>query len=551
MYSARSATRTCSLGNILRNISTRNALSCRPPPPFCHRPSGIVNNLQPSRFLATKTQQRDQRFSEIGPHHVSHFRTILDAHTEPSAIIDGMQDGGADVESDLESYNNDWMRKYQGHTRLVLKPKSTSQVSQILKYCNDEMLAVVPQGGNTGLVGGSIPVFDEIVISMARMNSIRSFDQLSGVLVVDGGVILEEADNHLAGQNHIFPLDLGAKGSCHIAGTISTNAGGLRLLRYGSLRGTVLGVEAVLPNGTIVNDLLTLQKNNTGYDLKQLFIGAEGTLGIVTAVSILCPRRSKSVTVAFLACPTYEDVLKVFIEAKSQLGEILSAFELMDSQSQHFVDRKTNQSNPLTGESKFYCLVETAGSNVEHDTAKTEAFLEHCMMEEIVSDGVLAQDETQARNLWSRREGITEALSHWGGTYKYDFSLPLECLYQLVNDCRARLGDLDLLSEKDDSYPALDVVGYGHMGDGNLHLNVPVRRYTKEVEAALEPWVYEWVQSHGGSISAEHGLGIAKNRYVGYTRDETMIDLMRQVKNLWDVNGIMNPYKFLPPLSGS
>ena len=413
------------------------------------------------------------------------------------------------------------------------------------------MLAVVPQGGNTGLVGGSVPVFDEIVLSMSRMNNIRSFDQLSGVLVVDAGVILEEADNYLAERNHIFPLDLGAKGSCHVAGTIATNAGGLRLLRYGSLRGTVLGVEAVLPNGTVVNDLFTVRKNNTGYDLKQLFIGSEGTLGVVTAVSILCPRRSKSVRVAYLACPSYDDVQKVFIEAKCQLGEILSAFELMDSQTQHFVDRKTKQSNPLEGESDFYCLVETAGSNHDHDASKIEVFLEDCMTKEIVSDGVLAQDETQARNLWSRREGITEALSHWGGTYKYDFSLPLNDLYQLVNDCRARFQDLDLLSDTDDTFPALDVVGYGHMGDGNLHLNVPVRRYTKEVEDALEPWVYEWVQAHGGSISAEHGLGVAKNKYMGYTRDETMIDLMRQVKNLWDPQGIMNPYKFLPPLSQS
>ena len=240
---------------------------------------------------------------------------------------------------------------------------------------------------------------------------------------------------------------------------------------------------------------------------------------------------------------------KVVIEAKSQLGEILSAFEVMDSQTQHFVDRKTKQSNPSGGEFDVYCLIGTAGSNHEHDATKVEAFLEDCMTKEIVSDGALAQDETQARKRCYRREGITEALSHWGGTYKYDFSLPLNDLYQLVNDYRDRFQDLGLLSDNDDAFPALDVVGYGHMSDGNLHLNLPVRRYTKEVEDALEPWVYEWVQAHHGSISAEHGLGVAKNKYIGHARDETMIDLMRQVKNLWDPQGIMIPCKFLPPLS--
>ena len=186
----------------------------------------------------------------------------------------------------------------------------------------------------------------------------------------------------------------------------------------------------------------------------------------------------------------------------------------------------------------------TACSNTEHDSEKLENFLEHVMGEDIVSDGVLAQDETQMKSLWAWREGITEAVAHFGGTYKYDVSIPLNELYQLVEDCRVRLEEKGLVGE-DDSKPVLGVVGYGHMGDSNLPLNVPVRRYTKEVEQAIEPWVYEWIQKRNGSISAEHGLGIAKNKFIGYSRSDTMIKLMQQIKNLYDPNGIMNPYKYV------
>jgi FAD/FMN-containing dehydrogenase len=273
-----------------------------------------------------------------------------------------------DASEDIEPYNSDWMRKFRGHAKLVLKPGSAEEVSNILKYCNENMLAVVPQGGNTGLVGGSVPVFDEIVISMQKMNKIRSFDQVSGILVADAGVILEVADNYLAEKNHIFPLDLGAKGSCHIGGNVATNAGGLRLLRYGSLHGNVLGIEAVLPDGRIMNDLLTLRKNNTGYDLKQLFIGGEGTIGIITAISILCPQRSPAVNVAYFGLQSFDHAQKAFRAAKNQLSEILSAFEMMDGQSQKLLKKVSGRKMPLEGEHPFYCLIETSGSNTDHDS---------------------------------------------------------------------------------------------------------------------------------------------------------------------------------------
>lgn len=471
--------------------------------------------------------KRNPRFSEIRGDHVKYFKEVLGTD---SAIIDGVT---KDSEDDIEPFNSDWMRKYRGHAKLVLKPGSTEEVSKILKYCNDNMLAVVPQGGNSGLVGGSVPVFDEIVINMSRMNKIRFFDEVSGILVADAGCILEVVDGYLADRGYIFPLDLGAKGSCHIGGNVATNAGGLRLLRYGSLHGNVLGIEAVLPDGTIVDDLSKMRKNNTGYDLKQLFIGAEGTIGIVTGISILCPQRSRAVNVAFFGLESFEKVQIAFHEAKGQLSEILSAFELMDGQSQDLVFAATKNKRPLEGKYPFYCLIETSGSNSEHDNEKLEKFLESVMEKEIVSDGVVAQDKTQLKALWGWREDASEASGHWGGVYKYDVSIPLKEMYGLVEETRAKMGKAGLMGDSNE-FPVVGVVGYGHMGDSNIHLNVAVRRYDKAVERALEPFVYEWIAERNGSISAEHGLGLAKKNYIGYSRSDTMIALMKQIKSLYD-----------------
>ncbi|SZE99888.1 unnamed protein product [Blumeria hordei] len=483
--------------------------------------------------------QRGSNYAHVTSEHVDFFKGILG---KDGAVIDGVT---KDAEDDLEPFNLDWMRKYRGRTKLVLKPGSTDEVSKILKYCNDQMLAVVPQGGNSGLVGGSVPVFDEIVINMGRMNAIRDFDEVSGALVVDAGCILEVADNYLKERSHIFPLDLGAKGSCQIGGNVATNAGGLRLLRYGSLHGSVLGIEAVLPDGTIMNDLSKLRKNNTGYDLKQLFIGAEGTIGIITGVSVQCVQRSSAKNVAFFGLESYEKVQEAFVLAKKQLSEILSAFELMDGHSQKIVSQVTQNKRPLDNEYPFYCLIETSGSNSEHDREKLETFLECVLDKEIAQDGVLAQDETQVMALWGWREGIPESLGHWGAVYKYDLSIPICDLYALVEDVRHRIDSAGLLGDSD-AYPAVSVVGYGHMGDSNLHLNIAARSFDKQLERVLEPFVYEWVGKRNGSISAEHGLGLSKKNFIGYSRDDTMIHLMKQIKNLYDPQrGIMNPYKYI------
>lgn len=483
--------------------------------------------------------KRDDHFAQLTEEHVAFFKEVVG---KEYAVIDGITNKAAI--DDIEAFNTDWTKKYRGHCRLVLKPGTTLEVSNILRYCNDKHLAVVPQGGNTGLVGGSVPVFDEIVINMGRMNQIRSFDEISGILVADAGAILEFVDNFLVKNGHVFPLDLGAKGTCQIGGNVSTNAGGLRLLRYGSLHGTVLGLEVVLPDGTILDDLCKLRKNNTGYDLKQLFIGAEGTIGIVTAVSIICPQKPQAVNVAFFGLESYEKVQQAFREAKNSLGEILSAFELMDAASLSLVHKATNNMRPLEGEYPFYCLIETSGSNTDHDSAKLESFLEDVMEKEVVADGVVAQDETQTKSLWQWREGVSEAAGYHGGVYKYDVSIPLAQMYDLVEDTRARVREIGLMGDSTD-YPIADVIGFGHMGDSNLHLNVATRRYDPAVEKALEPWIFEWIEQRQGSISAEHGLGLAKKKYIGYSRNSTMLGLMKQIKAMYDPNGIMNPYKYI------
>lgn len=480
--------------------------------------------------------QRDSKFKKLDDSDIEYFRSVL---KDDNYVITEKQD--------LDFYNEDWMRKYKGQSQLVLKPKTTEQVSQILKYCNDKVLAVVPQGGNTGLVGGSNPVFDEIIISVANLNNIRSLDKTSGIFKCDAGVILENADNYLAENGYIFPLDLGAKGSCHVGGVCATNAGGLRLLRYGSLHGSVLGLEAVLPDGTIYSSMDALRKDNTGYDLKQLLIGSEGTLGIITGVSILCPSRPTATNVAFLAVSSYDAVKQVFVGARRELSEILSAFEFMDGKSQLLTARYLKADHPIeSGEYPFYVLIETSGSNRDHDMEKIETFLGNAMEDGLVDDGIIAQDETQLRNLWSWRESIPEASAAAGGVYKYDVSIPLDDLYGLVEASSEKLNAADVVDfDAESTKPVVESIGYGHIGDGNLHLNVCVREYSKQIENILEPFVYEWIQEKKGSISAEHGLGFQKKNYIGYSKSDVEIRLIKDIKNHYDPNGIMNPYKYI------
>ncbi|XP_012290853.2 D-2-hydroxyglutarate dehydrogenase, mitochondrial isoform X1 [Aotus nancymaae] len=463
----------------------------------------------------------------------------------------------------LRAPNVDWLRTLRGCSKVLLRPRTSEEVSRILRHCHERNLAVNPQGGNTGMVGGSVPVFDEIILSTALMNRVLSFHSVSGILVCQAGCVLEELSRYVEERDFIMPLDLGAKGSCHIGGNVATNAGGLRFLRYGSLHGTVLGLEVVLADGAVLDCLTSLRKDNTGYDLKQLFIGSEGTLGVITAVSILCPPKPRAVNVAFLGCPGFAEVLQTFSTCKRMLGEILSAFEFMDAECMQLVGRHLHLASPVQGQrigrlvlcnvcsymdfrvtykedgkelkSPFYVLIETSGSNAGHDAEKLGSFLEHALGSGLVTDGTVAADQRKVKMLWALRERITEALSRDGYVYKYDISLPVERLYDIVTDLRARLGP-----------HAKHVVGYGHLGDGNLHLNVTAEAFSPSLLGALEPHVYEWTARQQGSVSAEHGVGFRKRDVLGYSKPHEALQLMQQLKALLDPKGILNPYKTLP-----
>ncbi|NXV22829.1 D2HDH protein, partial [Cepphus grylle] len=335
--------------------------------------------------MLTSERYRVQRlpFSRLSDRDVAFFEGIM-----PGRVITNPEE--------LKPFNVDWLKSVRGCSKLMLKPQTTAEVSQVLRYCHERNLAVNPQGGNTGLVGGSVPVFDEIILSTVLMNRIISFDKVSGILVCQAGCVLEKLNEYLEEQGFIMPLDLGAKGSCHIGGNVATNAGGLRLLRYGSLRGTVLGLEVVLADGSALDCLASLRKDNTGYDLKQLFIGSEGTLGVITAVSILCPQKPKAVNLAFLGCQSFAKVLETFTTCRAMLGEILSAYEFMDEKCMELVEKHLKLSSPVAG-SPFYVLIETSGSSSSHDEEKLNNFLEQAMTSGLVTDGTVATDDKKIK----------------------------------------------------------------------------------------------------------------------------------------------------------
>jgi len=360
---------------------------------------------------------------------------------DKSHLISLVNGKGIVGEKELEGYNVDWMRIVRGKSELMLKPETTSQVSSILKFCHSKNIAVVPQGGNTGLVGGSVPVFDEVILNTSLMNKVEEIDPVSGVVVAQAGCILDRLNSELAQHKLMMPLDLGAKGSCQLGGNIATNAGGLRLLRYGSLRGNVLGMEAVLADGTILDCMQTLRKDNTGYDIKQHFIGSEGTLGIITKASVLCAALPSSVNLAYLSVNDFSDVRRLFSRARQDLGEILSAFEFIDKSCLVCLSDNLKLSPPVA-ESPFAVVIETHGSNSTHDFEKLEAFLESVMSDGTVLDGCVAEDSQKATNLWQLRERMAESLMHDGYVYKYDVSIPLEKFYELVTVMRKRLGGM-------------------------------------------------------------------------------------------------------------
>ena len=375
------------------------------------------------------------------------------------------------------------------------------------------------------------------------MDTIEDIDALSGVVRTQAGVVLEKLDTHLADFGLMAPLDLGAKGSCQIGGNVSTNAGGLRLLRYGSLHANVLGLEVVLPTlepgssaKAQILDCMSpgLKKDNTGYDLKQLFVGAEGTLGIITKIALVCPPKPKAVNIAYLGLQDFKNVLQTFQKSKEFLGEILSSCEFMDGEGIECVTKNLGLNNPIDSY-PFYMIIETSGSNSEHDEEKLNNLLAHLLESGIVSDGTVANSPSHQQQLWPLRERITEALLVDGYCYKYDISLPYDSFYQSVEVMKEKLG-------KD----IIRCIGFGHIGDGNMHLNITSKTYSHDVLNRIEPFLYEWTSEQKGSISAEHGLGFKKRDFIHYSKSNAAVQAMHQIKRVFDPQGIMNPYKVLP-----
>lgn len=447
-----------------------------------------------------------------------------------------------------------WHQKqYRGKTTLVIKPASTQEVSLVLEHCYHRRIGVVPQGGNTGLVGGSVGVDQEVVLSLERLNHMEGPSLHHGILQAGAGCILQDLQDFCQSKGRLLPLDLGAKGTCQIGGNLSTNAGGSYFYRYGSLHATVLGLEVVLADGRILSlgyHPLAHPKDNTGYDLKHLFVGAEGTLGVITGVALACPSRPSSKAAAFLACQTYEQVHRTLMVAHQELGEILAAYEFMDAAVLGLVQQEhSHLSVPLASSHQgglypYSVLVETHGSNEVHDQEKMEAFLERVLQEDLVDDGVLSQNLSQLEDFWKVREACNPSVASQGYVYKYDVSLPIPDFEAFAREVQTAL-EARLKRDR-----TLLVTNWGHVVDGNLHLNVVVPgAFEKDpnLYQTIEEVVLQEVLDRKGSISAEHGLGQYKHIHLPRIKDPSTLDTMRSLKALLDPHGILNPGKYLPP----
>eukprot|EP00300_Choanocystis_sp_HF-7_P003867 c12949_g1_i1.p1 GENE.c12949_g1_i1~~c12949_g1_i1.p1 ORF type:complete len:446 (+),score=104.00 c12949_g1_i1:25-1362(+) len=423
----------------------------------------LLSVVRQSRPLTTSVRITEHparlvrsNYTRITPTHVAKLREIV-----------GRTAGVIDEPSDVLPFTTDWMNKYKAPGSIVVRPTTTAEVAAVLKFCNDNNIAVVPQGGNTGLVGGSTPVFDEIVLSLSALNKVRSVDSDSGVIVCDAGCVLQNLESLAQEIGFNVPLDLGAKGSCQIGGNVSTLAGGLRLYRYGNLRNHVLGLEVVLADGTIINNLNTLRKDVTGYDVKQLFMGSEGSLGVVTGVAIALVPKPNSIKTVLLGTTSFDKLLRAQSLAKESLNEIVSALEFFDAVCLRLVVEKLGHKCPLPGQHEFHFLLETRGSNAAHDEEKLLQFMDKALKLGVVEDGIFCETEAQAQAVWKVRESISEAFVKRGAIYKYDLSLPHKHMYQLVEETNKRFqaANVDAIAG-----------GFGHLGDCETS---PTKRKTK------------------------------------------------------------------------
>jgi len=413
-------------------------------------------------------------------------------------------------------------------------PRSAAQIAAILRYCNSRRIAVQPQGGMTGLSGGAVPVGPCVVLSLERMCAIRELDRAAGTITVEAGAVMEAVQKAADAADLFYPLDIGGRGSCQIGGNASTNAGGNRVLRFGMARDLVLGVEAVLADGTIINALKKVIKNNTGYDLRQLFIGSEGTLGIISALVLRLFPKPRSVCTGLCVVHDYAAVLDLLQRARSGFGAQLSAFEVMWPQFYRVGTVNLGRKPPLEPDRGVYVLIETLGAEPDADQQRFEAVIASAMQAGTVQDAVLANSQRQATELWSVRDspGEWQKAGFWP-ELGFDVSVPTGDIGALVGEIRAAL---------EVRWPALEALYFGHVADGNLHVAVRMSGHAIP-ELDIERVVYGVVAQRRGSISAEHGIGLLKKEFLHLSRSPEEIALMRTIKQAMDPNNILNPGK--------
>lgn len=433
-------------------------------------------------------------------------------------------------------YLQDWSALPGQMPLAVLRPRTTAELSRMLAICNQHGQSVVPQGGLSGLVGGALPGAGDVVIALERMNRIEHIDTDSGTVTVEAGAILQNVQEACRDAGALLALDLGARGSCHVGGNLATNAGGNRVIRYGMARDLVLGAEVVLADGTVLNMMNRMVKNNAGLDLKHLFIGSEGLLGIITRVVFKLHPLPQGVSTAVVALEDYAAALRFLRHAQQSLSGQVSAFEIMWRDYLQTAVAAGHLRAPLEGDYPVYVLIDMHCGQPETDAERFQAMLEQAIEAGWILDGAVAQSVAEAEAFWAIRDGVAEVLRDYAPTLNFDVSVPVAQIGDCAQRIRANL-------ERD--WPQLKALFFGHVADGNLHVVVCSVPQDPASLEHIEDAVYSVVREHGGSISAEHGIGLLKKPWLSHSRTEAEIALIRALKQTLDPNGILNPGKMI------
>ena len=475
----------------------------------------------------------------------------MNAHSDPSAgdVLDeiGAIVGAANVVTDafaMQPYLVEERGLYRGAAQAIVRPGSVEEISRLLAFCNARGVKIVPQGGNTGLVGGQVPSMagDEIVLSLRRLNAVREIDATANTLTVDAGITLQNAQATADKVDRLFPLSLPSEGSCTIGGNLSTNAGGVAALAYGVARDLVMGLEVVLADGRVMSDLCKVKKNNTGYDLKNLFIGAEGTLGVITGAVLKLFPRPRARATGFVGLASPEAALGLLGVALSRAGADVKSFELIPRIGIDFVLKHgADVRDPLTEKHPWYVLIELASQTDAALDEELENLLGEAIEQGFVDDAAIAASLVQRNDFWRLRELMSEVQKHEGGSIKHDVSVPISAAPAFFDD---------VARDVPAAVPGARMVAFGHLGDGNIHCNIS-QPVGADKEAFMARWdevhdiVHGLVRKYAGSISAEHGIGVQKRDELPHVKDKVAMELMRTIKKTLDPNGILNPGKVL------